>query len=195
MKCLKQFRALAPVQYAQSAIVFVAIGLASTATMAQSIVVASTTSTEQSGLFAHLLPEPIRKFTLPQHIQDAGHLSFVQGGGHGGSDLVDDHRRSRAMTKFTKPATALTETPMIINYTYSGGGTIEITADDISQIIDELPPNATLQQITDAVRSYISQAVDHSGNTVPPSLDFHCDDVCAAVRADCRLDGTALVPS
>lgn len=35
--------------------------------------------------FADLLPEPIRKFTLPQEIHDAKHLSFVQGGGHGGS--------------------------------------------------------------------------------------------------------------
>lgn len=33
--------------------------------------------------FAHLLPEPIQKFT--QTIEDADHLSFVQGGGHGGS--------------------------------------------------------------------------------------------------------------
>ncbi|MES2788349.1 MAG: Gfo/Idh/MocA family oxidoreductase [Planctomycetota bacterium] len=33
--------------------------------------------------YAHLLPEPIRKFT--RSIQDAGHLSFIQGGGHGGS--------------------------------------------------------------------------------------------------------------
>ena len=33
--------------------------------------------------YAHLLPEPIRKFT--QSIQDAEHLSFLQGGGHGGS--------------------------------------------------------------------------------------------------------------
>jgi predicted dehydrogenase len=33
--------------------------------------------------FAHLLPEPIRKFT--RSIHDADHLSFVQGGGHGGS--------------------------------------------------------------------------------------------------------------
>jgi predicted dehydrogenase len=33
--------------------------------------------------FAHLLPEPIRKFTGT--IQDAEHLSFIQGGGHGGS--------------------------------------------------------------------------------------------------------------
>jgi predicted dehydrogenase len=35
--------------------------------------------------YAHLLPEPIRKFTQPQAIQDAEHLSFLQGGGHGGS--------------------------------------------------------------------------------------------------------------
>lgn len=33
--------------------------------------------------YAHLLPEEIRKFT--RSIQDADHLSFIQGGGHGGS--------------------------------------------------------------------------------------------------------------
>ncbi len=35
--------------------------------------------------YASRLPEPIRKFTMPQAIQDAEHLSFLQGGGHGGS--------------------------------------------------------------------------------------------------------------
>lgn len=35
--------------------------------------------------FAHLLPEPIQRFTLPAEIHDSEHLSFVQGGGHGGS--------------------------------------------------------------------------------------------------------------
>jgi predicted dehydrogenase len=35
--------------------------------------------------YAHLLPEPVRKFTQPAAIQDAEHLSFLQGGGHGGS--------------------------------------------------------------------------------------------------------------
>jgi predicted dehydrogenase len=35
--------------------------------------------------FADRLPEPIRKFTMPAAIQDADHLSFLQGGGHGGS--------------------------------------------------------------------------------------------------------------
>jgi len=35
--------------------------------------------------YGHLLPEPIRRFTQPAAIQDADHLSFLQGGGHGGS--------------------------------------------------------------------------------------------------------------
>ena len=35
--------------------------------------------------YAQLLPEAIRAFTQPGAIQDAEHLSFLQGGGHGGS--------------------------------------------------------------------------------------------------------------
>ena len=35
--------------------------------------------------YARLLPEPIQRFTMPQEIHDAEHLSFIQGGGHGGS--------------------------------------------------------------------------------------------------------------
>jgi predicted dehydrogenase len=35
--------------------------------------------------FAHLLPEPIQRFTKPSEIHDAEHRSFIQGGGHGGS--------------------------------------------------------------------------------------------------------------
>lgn len=35
--------------------------------------------------FAHLLPKEIQKFTLPSEIHDDQHLSFIQGGGHGGS--------------------------------------------------------------------------------------------------------------
>jgi predicted dehydrogenase len=35
--------------------------------------------------YAHRLPGPIQKFTMPTAIQDADHLSFLQGGGHGGS--------------------------------------------------------------------------------------------------------------
>lgn len=35
--------------------------------------------------YAKRLPRQIRKFTMPQEIHDSGHLSFIQGGGHGGS--------------------------------------------------------------------------------------------------------------
>ena len=35
--------------------------------------------------FAHLLPAEIQRFTLPSEIHDEQHLSFIQGGGHGGS--------------------------------------------------------------------------------------------------------------
>ena len=35
--------------------------------------------------YAKLLPAGIRRFTQPSAIQDADHLSFLQGGGHGGS--------------------------------------------------------------------------------------------------------------
>ncbi|MEL6898583.1 MAG: gfo/Idh/MocA family oxidoreductase, partial [Planctomycetota bacterium] len=35
--------------------------------------------------FADRLPQPIQRFTLPAEIHDSEHLSFVQGGGHGGS--------------------------------------------------------------------------------------------------------------
>jgi predicted dehydrogenase len=39
----------------------------------------------QQDNYAHLLPEPLRRFTQRAAIQDADHLSFLQGGGHGGS--------------------------------------------------------------------------------------------------------------
>jgi predicted dehydrogenase len=35
--------------------------------------------------YAHRLPAPIQRFTQPAAIHDAEHLSFLQGGGHGGS--------------------------------------------------------------------------------------------------------------
>ena len=33
----------------------------------------------------HLLPEEIKQFTRREQIQDANHVSFIQGAGHGGS--------------------------------------------------------------------------------------------------------------
>ncbi|QNN20903.1 Gfo/Idh/MocA family oxidoreductase [Planctomycetales bacterium ZRK34] len=51
--------------------------------------------------FAHLLPEPIGKFT--QSIEDASHLSFVQGGGHGGSHPHMVHEMVSALLEDRDP--------------------------------------------------------------------------------------------
>lgn len=51
--------------------------------------------------YAHLLPEPIRKFT--QSIQDADHLSFIQGGGHGGSHPHMVHEMVSALIEDRDP--------------------------------------------------------------------------------------------
>ena len=53
--------------------------------------------------FAHLLPEAIRKYTLPQEIHDADHLSFVQGGGHGGSHPHMVHEMVSALLENRDP--------------------------------------------------------------------------------------------
>ncbi len=53
--------------------------------------------------FAHLLPEPIRPFT--KSIQDSEHLSFIQGGGHGGSHphLVNEFLTALAEDRPPRP--------------------------------------------------------------------------------------------
>lgn len=51
--------------------------------------------------YAHLLPEPIRKFT--RSIADADHLSFIQGGGHGGSHPHLVHAMLSALVESRDP--------------------------------------------------------------------------------------------
>lgn len=53
--------------------------------------------------YAHLLPESIRRFTLPQEIHNAEHLSFLQGGGHGGSHPHLVHEFLSALTEDRDP--------------------------------------------------------------------------------------------
>jgi predicted dehydrogenase len=67
--------------------------------------------------FAHLLPETIRRFTQPAAIQDAEHLSFVQGGGHGGSHPHLVHAFLSAI-KGEKPA--FPDAPTSANWTAVG---------------------------------------------------------------------------
>ena len=67
--------------------------------------------------YARLLPEPIRRFTQPAAIQDAEHLSFLQGGGHGGSHPHLVHNFLMACVG-EKPAMPDAETSM--NWTLVG---------------------------------------------------------------------------
>ena len=53
--------------------------------------------------FAHLLPEPIQRFTMPKEIHDAEHLSFIQGGGHGGSHPHMVHEMLSALLEDRDP--------------------------------------------------------------------------------------------
>lgn len=53
--------------------------------------------------YAHRLPESIRRFTRPQEIQNAKHLSFIQGGGHGGSHPHLVHEFLSALTEDRDP--------------------------------------------------------------------------------------------
>ena len=67
--------------------------------------------------YAHRLPEGIRKFTQPTAIQDAEHLSFVQGGGHGGSH---PHLAHMFLSAIRGDAPAMPDAPTSANWTMVG---------------------------------------------------------------------------
>ena len=67
--------------------------------------------------YAKLLPEPVRKFTTPQAIQDADHLSFLQGGGHGGSH---PHLAHNFLTAVLGERPAFPDAPTSANWTLVG---------------------------------------------------------------------------
>jgi predicted dehydrogenase len=67
--------------------------------------------------YASRLPEPIRKFTLPAAIQDAEHLSFLQGGGHGGSH---PHLAHNFLMAVLGKQPALPDAPTSANWTAVG---------------------------------------------------------------------------
>jgi tungstate transport system substrate-binding protein len=81
------FRPLAHVKYAFIATVLVA----SSTAMAQSIVVASTTSTEQSGLFAYLLPEFKKASGVDVKVVALGTGQAIDMGRRGDADVLFVH--------------------------------------------------------------------------------------------------------
>jgi tungstate transport system substrate-binding protein len=87
---LKPFSPGAQVKSARVAIFFVA-GLLSLAASAQSIVVASTTSTEQSGLFATLLPEFKKASGIDVKVVALGTGQAIDMGRRGDADVLFVH--------------------------------------------------------------------------------------------------------
>jgi predicted dehydrogenase len=67
--------------------------------------------------YANRLPELIRKFTQPAAIQDAEHLSFLQGGGHGGSH---PHLAHNFLMAVLGKQPALPDAPTSANWTAVG---------------------------------------------------------------------------
>jgi len=87
LKKFMLFRALAPVLSALAAIVLIV----PMAAQAQSIVVASTTSTEQSGLFAYLLPEFKKASGLDVKVVALGTGQALDMGRRGDADVLFVH--------------------------------------------------------------------------------------------------------
>ena len=85
--------AFKPVQYARAAIILIAFGAAPLIAVAQSIVVASTTSTEQSGLFSHLLPAFKAATGIDVKVVALGTGQAIDLGRRGDADVLFVHDR------------------------------------------------------------------------------------------------------
>jgi tungstate transport system substrate-binding protein len=91
MKLSKRFCRLALTQYAHVATLFIAATFISFSAVAQSIVVASTTSTEQSGLFAYLLPEFKKATGIDVKVVALGTGQAIDMGRRGDADVLFVH--------------------------------------------------------------------------------------------------------
>ena len=110
MSFLKSFSPRAAVKSALAASVFVA----SMAASAQSIVVASTTSTEQSGLFSHLLPEFKKASGIDVKVVALGTGQALDTGRRGDADVVFVHDQ-KAEDKFVADGFGVKRYPVMYN--------------------------------------------------------------------------------
>jgi tungstate transport system substrate-binding protein len=110
MNGLKLIGTLAHVQQALAAIALIACGAAS----AQSITMASTTSTEQSGLFAHLLPEFKKASGLDVKVVALGTGQALDTARRGDADVLFVHDQA-AEEKFVADGWAVKRYPVMYN--------------------------------------------------------------------------------
>ena len=110
MSFFKSFGPRAAVKSALAVSVFVA----SMAASAQSIVVASTTSTEQSGLFSHLLPEFKKASGIDVKVVALGTGQALDTGRRGDADVVFVHDQ-KAEDKFVADGFGVKRYPVMYN--------------------------------------------------------------------------------
>ena len=107
-------RPLALVKYAQVAIFLIAYASIAAVASAQSIVMASTTSTEQSGLFAYLLPEFKKASGIDIKVVALGTGQALDMARRGDADVVFVHDQA-AEEKFVQEGFSLKRLPVMYN--------------------------------------------------------------------------------
>ncbi len=110
----KSFSTKAQYSTAKVAAVFVVIGVAVGAVQAQSIVMASTTSTEQSGLFSYLLPEFKRATGIDVKVVALGTGQAIDMGRRGDADVLFVHDQV-AEEKFVAEGFSTKRLPVMYN--------------------------------------------------------------------------------
>ncbi len=109
----KQLR-LAPVSFSRQAIVFLSTAFMCVTVTAQSIVMASTTSTEQSGLFNHLLPEFKRASGVDVKVVALGTGQALDMARRGDADVLFVHDQT-AEEKFVMDGFSSKRYPVMYN--------------------------------------------------------------------------------
>jgi tungstate transport system substrate-binding protein len=108
------FKPAAQCLLAQAATILIVSGVATGAAFAQSIVMASTTSTEQSGLFAYLLPEFKRASGIDVKVVALGTGQAIDMGRRGDADVLFVHDQV-AEEKFVTDGFSTKRLPVMYN--------------------------------------------------------------------------------
>jgi tungstate transport system substrate-binding protein len=152
------FKALAQINIAQAAILFIALGIsifAVSTAKAQSIVMASTTSTEQSGLFAHVLPEFKRATGIDVKVVALGTGQAIDMGRRGDADVLFVHDQV-AEEKMVAEGFAVKRYPVMYNDFVLIGPKLDPAAVRGKDIVQ------ALQKLSAANASFVSRG-DKSG--------------------------------
>ncbi len=110
----QRFRVVVQVFTAQAAIIFIAFSLTALPVSAQNIVMASTTSTEQSGLFTYLLPEFKRASGIDIKVVALGTGQAIDMGRRGDADVLFVHDQV-AEEKFVAEGFSTKRLPVMYN--------------------------------------------------------------------------------